>query len=62
VIEDSANGVRGGKAAGMQVVGYRNPHSGNQDLSPSDLIIDGFTPDSIEQVLALVSKGSTISA
>jgi len=42
VIEDSANGVQAAKRAGMVCVAYKNPHSGNQDLSRADLIITSF--------------------
>ena len=42
VIEDSYNGVTAAKAAGMKCIGFRNPESGKQDLSASDLIIDSF--------------------
>jgi len=42
VVEDSANGVNAGKAAGMYVIGLRNPDSGNQDLSAADQIIRSF--------------------
>ena len=42
VIEDSTFGVAAGKAAGMPVVGFYNPNSGNQDLSKADIIIEGF--------------------
>ncbi len=42
VIEDSANGVRAGKAAGMTVVGFRNPNSGEQDLSLADFVVDNY--------------------
>lgn len=42
VIEDSANGVQAAKAANMACIGYRNPNSGNQDLSSADWIIDSF--------------------
>lgn len=42
VIEDSAKGVSAAKAAGMYVIGFRNPASGNQDLSATDAIIDDF--------------------
>lgn len=54
VIEDSANGVRGAKAAGMVCVGFRNPHSGNQDLSPADAIVARFDDDAIDRILRLV--------
>ncbi|MBC8061344.1 MAG: HAD family phosphatase [Clostridiaceae bacterium] len=42
VIEDSCNGVKAAKRAGMNCVGYRNLNSGNQDLSEADIIIDSF--------------------
>jgi HAD superfamily hydrolase (TIGR01509 family) len=42
VIEDSANGVDAAVKAGMKCVGYRNPGSGNQDLTSADLILDSF--------------------
>lgn len=42
VIEDSCNGVLAAKAAGMVCVGYQNPHSGEQDLSAADYLIEGF--------------------
>jgi HAD superfamily hydrolase (TIGR01509 family) len=46
VIEDSANGVRAAKAAGMQCFGLRNPSSGAQDLSLADRVVD-----SLDQIL-----------
>lgn len=42
VIEDSANGVLAAKRAGMKCIGYKNLNSGNQNLSPADLIINSF--------------------
>jgi HAD superfamily hydrolase (TIGR01549 family) len=42
VIEDSFNGVTAAKKAGMYCVGYRNPNSGNQNISAADLIINHF--------------------
>lgn len=39
VIEDSTNGVKAAKNAGMQCVGFQNPLSGGQDLSQADLLI-----------------------
>lgn len=42
VIEDSHHGVLAGCAAGMTVIGYLNPHSGKQDLSKADVLIDSF--------------------
>lgn len=42
VIEDSRNGVLAAKAAGMTCIGYKNPNSGDQDLSKADIVIDHF--------------------
>ncbi|PQP81872.1 phosphatase [Paenibacillus sp. PCH8] len=42
VIEDSRNGVQAAKSAGMRCIGYRNPGSGNQDLSKADLQISSY--------------------
>ncbi|MDR1531012.1 MAG: HAD family hydrolase [Clostridiales bacterium] len=39
VVEDSSNGVLAAKRAGMRCVGYRNPNSGEQDLSLADTIV-----------------------
>ncbi|NLK59772.1 MAG: HAD family phosphatase [Treponema sp.] len=39
VVEDSRNGVLAAKAAGMRVIGYRNPSSGDQDLSRADAVV-----------------------
>ncbi|RUS45828.1 HAD family phosphatase [Cohnella sp. AR92] len=39
VLEDSRNGIRAAKAAGMFCIGYANPNSGNQDLSQADRIV-----------------------
>ncbi|WP_335966636.1 HAD family phosphatase [Galbibacter sp. PAP.153] len=50
VIEDSHNGVRAAKAAKMTCIGYKNPNSGNQDLSPADIIITSFTKLTDEKI------------
>jgi beta-phosphoglucomutase family hydrolase len=52
VIEDSKLGVDAAKRAGMKCMGYRNPHSGNQDLSKADAIIDDFSKVDIKKMLA----------
>lgn len=44
VVEDSANGVRAAGAAGMRCIGFRNPNSGNQDLTGADPIIRRIDP------------------
>lgn len=52
VIEDAKLGVESAKAAGMKCIGYRNPHSGNQDLSEANITTDDFTKLNIEKALA----------
>jgi HAD superfamily hydrolase (TIGR01509 family) len=52
VIEDSKLGVEAAKKAGMKCIGYRNPHSGNQDLSEADIVIDNFSELNLEQLLS----------
>lgn len=42
VVEDSENGSRAAKAAGMTCFGFRNPDSGDQDLSAADQVFDSF--------------------
>ncbi len=43
VIEDSENGVKAAKAAGMFTIGFDSPHSPNQDLSMADVVIDDIS-------------------
>ena len=52
VVEDSANGVLAAVRAGMRCIGYRNPTSGVQDLSPADRVIDDFTGLDLDQLRA----------
>lgn len=42
VVEDSHNGSKAAKAAGMTCYGFFNPDSGNQDLSITDLVFEDF--------------------
>ena len=42
VIEDSTNGIKAAKAAGILCVGYNSIHSEAQDLSEADVIINHF--------------------
>lgn len=51
VVEDSENGVKAAKAAGMKVLGYINPTSGKQDLSLADFITDDFKKISIDMFI-----------
>lgn len=42
IIEDSENGVRAAKAAGVTCIGFANPDSGNQNLSEAFYVVEGF--------------------
>lgn len=42
IIEDSGYGCQAAKAAGVVCVGYVNPHSGKQDLSSADVLLESF--------------------
>jgi HAD superfamily hydrolase (TIGR01509 family) len=53
VIEDSANGVKAAKLAGMKCVGFRNANSGDQDLTLADMVIDDFREVNLEIIVAL---------
>lgn len=56
VIEDSCNGTKAAKAAGMFCIGLRNPNSGPQDLSRADLLIDGYNLADLEQIMEAVGR------
>jgi beta-phosphoglucomutase family hydrolase len=51
VIEDAERGIQAAKRAGMKTIGYKNPRSGNQDLSEADIVIDDFSTLNINEVL-----------
>ncbi|MEH6705012.1 HAD family hydrolase [Galbibacter orientalis] len=55
VIEDSRNGVKAAKAAGMTCIGFKNVNSGNQDLSSADIIVDSFAELTSEKIKQLAS-------
>lgn len=50
VIEDSTNGIKAAKAAGIYCVGYKSEHSKMQDISQADLIINHFDELDCERV------------
>ncbi|MCG1013122.1 HAD family phosphatase [Tepidanaerobacter sp. GT38] len=56
VIEDAFNGVQAAKAAGMKCVGYKNPNSGNQDLSDADLVVESFRQLSSDIIKGLLGE------
>lgn len=51
VVEDSENGVKAAKSAGMKALGYINPTSGNQCLDMADFITDDFKKVNIEMFM-----------
>lgn len=54
VIEDSANGIKAAKAAGMYCIGYANPGTGYQDLSQADLVVSSLGDIDIEMIRKFV--------
>jgi beta-phosphoglucomutase family hydrolase len=52
VVEDSSLGVEAAKSAHMKCIGFRNPNSGNQDLSKADIVTDDFSRLNIDAVLS----------
>jgi beta-phosphoglucomutase family hydrolase len=52
VVEDSKLGVEAAKKAGMKCMGYRNPNSGNQDLSKADFVTNDFSKLNIHDLLS----------
>jgi HAD superfamily hydrolase (TIGR01509 family) len=53
VIEDSTNGVKAAKAAGIFCVGYNSEHSKDQNLDEADRVINHFNDLNAEVVRAL---------
>lgn len=43
VVEDATAGIAAAKAAGMTCIAFHNPHSGEQDLSQADRIVEHFS-------------------
>jgi HAD superfamily hydrolase (TIGR01509 family) len=56
VIEDSANGVKAAKLAGMKCIGFKNANSGDQDLSLADMVIDDFKKIDVHLMEALFNS------
>ncbi len=53
VIEDATHGVAAAITAGMKCIGYRNIHSGNQDLSKATMIVDSITEINYKKISKL---------
>ena len=56
VIEDSTNGIKAAKAAGILCVGYNSIHSEAQDLSEADVVINHFNELGFDEVKNIDSK------
>lgn len=56
IIEDSTNGVKAAKAAGIYCIGYNSIHSKLQDLSLADFVIDNFDQLNFEIIKNIDSK------
>ncbi|WP_035671859.1 HAD family phosphatase [Flavobacterium sp. 83] len=56
VIEDSTNGIKASKAAGIFCVGYNSVHSKDQDLSEADVVINHFNELGFDEVKNIDSK------
>jgi beta-phosphoglucomutase-like phosphatase (HAD superfamily) len=60
VIEDSYNGVKASKEANMMCLGYKNPSSGNQDLSLADFVTEDFSEISYDKLIKIHSNAKSI--
>ena len=43
VVEDSSNGILAAHRAGMQIIAFKNPTSGRQDLHLADIVVERMT-------------------
>ena len=50
VLEDTSAGVAAAKGAGMRCIGFRSPHSGVQDLSRADVIVDDLAASDVARL------------
>lgn len=53
VIEDSTNGIAAANAAGIYCIGFKSPHSKNQDYTKASKIITNFSEISYHKLQAL---------
>ena len=56
VIEDSNNGVRAAKAAGLVCLGLNDPEYGNQNLSEADMVVDDLQKVQVQTLIDLFQK------
>jgi len=53
IIEDSTNGIKAAKAAGVYCIGYKSGHSMGQDTSLADMVISDFKELDFEKIKTL---------
>jgi beta-phosphoglucomutase-like phosphatase (HAD superfamily) len=53
VIEDSTNGIKAAKEAGMHCIGYVNPGTGAQDLSAANIVVSSLKEINLKLVQTL---------
>ncbi len=53
IIEDSTNGIKAAKAAGVYCIGYESEHSMGQDTSLADTVITNFKELDFEKIKSL---------
>ncbi|WP_153005200.1 HAD family hydrolase [Ferroacidibacillus organovorans] len=51
VIEDAHHGVIAAKRAGMMCIGFQNMHSGAQDLSKADWVVDSIREVTVSRIM-----------
>ncbi|HHY64374.1 MAG TPA: HAD family phosphatase [Clostridiaceae bacterium] len=51
VIEDAYYGVLAAKRAGMKCIGFKNPNSGNQDLSMADYVVTSLRDIHLDEII-----------
>lgn len=56
VVEDSTNGGKAAKAAGMKCVWYHNPDSGDQSIPHAELEISEWNSENTDRILNLLKK------
>lgn len=56
VIEDSANGIKAARSAGMFPVGFLNNDTNQQDLSGAHIILENFNKESRNKLIMLINN------
>ncbi|MEZ4803510.1 MAG: HAD-IA family hydrolase [Gelidibacter sp.] len=60
VIEDSTNGIKAAKAAGIFCVGFDSLHSHDQDYSLADVVVNDFKDIAFEKIKEVFAVSSTL--